>query len=74
MLPEHQTMTPEERLAAGRCPECAVLLKGLDLFAHRAAHWLELPTDLREHQEARRRWQMLTAYAEKLLKQAAKES
>lgn len=63
MLPELQKMTPEQRLADGRCPECAVKLDGRDTLAERDHHWPKHPEDRPEHAEARKRYAMLTELA-----------
>jgi hypothetical protein len=70
VLPEVVAMTPQERLAAGRCPECGVPLVGLDLLSHRATHWLVYPADQAEHQEARTRFSLLTDEAKRLAQAA----
>ena len=34
-----EAMSPQDRIAAGLCPECGVPLEGLSPIGHAASHW-----------------------------------
>jgi hypothetical protein len=56
-------LTPEEAIAADRCPETGISLKGVNITDHIARLW-----PLGRSEEAQRRIGMLEAYAQKAVK------
>lgn len=58
-----QFATPEQALKRGCCPECGIELAGLSVEHHSRTHWPEIIAEGSLYDEARRRRDMLEAYA-----------
>jgi hypothetical protein len=56
---EGKNISPDDALAKGLCPECAVDLRKVNPIAHRKTHWRTMPRDDAQGQEGLRRMQML---------------
>lgn len=52
-------ISPDDAMAKGLCPECAVDLRTVNPIAHRRRHWRALPTNDAKGKEALRRMAML---------------
>ena len=55
-------LTPDEAMAAGRCPECGVDLTKVNPIAELKSHWQTEPKDNRQGAEGLRRMLMLKQY------------
>lgn len=61
-LVDGKLMTPEEAIAAHRCPECGRDLKTTNAIAERNAHWRVRPNNDADGKEGLRRMKMLDDY------------
>jgi hypothetical protein len=58
-LVDGQLMSPDDAIAANRCPECGKDLTQVNPIAHRKSHWHRMPNDDVDGQEGRRRMALL---------------
>lgn len=58
-------LTPDEAIAAARCPECGADLTKVNPIAELNSHWTAQPRDNRQGAEALRRQNLLKAFIEK---------
>jgi hypothetical protein len=65
----HQPISPDDLIAAGRCPETGVELEGRDLEGHIASIWPIEPGP-----EAKRRIELIRAYGRKQKTAAAEKA
>jgi hypothetical protein len=57
-----KVMSPDDAMAAGRCPECGVDLRESNPIAHRRSHWKRQPPWGVDGDEARRRMVMFDKF------------